>query len=90
MDIASLKKDAAGLNLDTAKFNDCLDSGKMASAVKNDQLTGATAGVTGTPAFMVNDVLVTGACPIDTFRDAINAELAGKKWSVTNCKVKVG
>jgi protein-disulfide isomerase len=88
LDVASLKKDAADLGLDTAKFNDCLDSGNMAAEVKKDQQDGAAAGVTGTPAFMVNDILVTGACPIQTFRDAINAELAGKQWSVTNCNVK--
>ena len=89
LDVTSLKKYASDLGLDTAKFNDCLDNSKMAAAVKKDQQDGSAAGVTGTPAFMVNNVLVTGACPIQTFRDAINAETAGKRWSVTNCNVKV-
>lgn len=76
LDIASLKKYAADLGLDVAKFNDCLDSGKMASEVTKDTTDGTAAGVRGTPAFFINGKLISGAQPYSVFQQAINAELS--------------
>ena len=39
-----------------------------------------TAGVSGTPAFFVNGVLLSGAQPLSAFQKVIDAELARLKW----------
>ncbi len=73
--VASFKIFAADIGLNTAKFNDCLDSGKMASEVQKDQSDGAQYGVSGTPAFFVNGQLISGAQPYEAFAQAIEQAL---------------
>jgi protein-disulfide isomerase len=66
-----LKQYAASLSLDTAKFNQCLDSGADAEKVSSDAsaMTEALtkAGVTrfGTPSFFINGKFISGAYPFD-------------------------
>lgn len=72
----SFKKFAADIGLNTAKFNDCLDSGKMAAETQKDQSDGAQYGVTGTPGFFINGQLVSGAQPYQVFQQAIEQALA--------------
>jgi protein-disulfide isomerase len=74
--VEDLKQHAASMGLDASKFNECLDSGRMASAVKEDQAAGAKAGVNGTPAFFINGTMLSGAQPLDEFKKVIDAELA--------------
>jgi protein-disulfide isomerase len=71
-----LKQYAAQAGLDTAKFNDCLDSGKNAQEVALDLQEGERAGVTGTPAFIVNGKMIAGAQPLEQFQVAIDQALA--------------
>ncbi len=73
--VDSFKKFAADIGLNTAKFNDCLDSGKMAAETQKDQSDGAQYGVTGTPAFFINGQLVSGAQPYQVFQQAIEQAL---------------
>lgn len=47
--ILNLKSFAKGLGLDTATFNQCLDTNKYAQAVADSKTEGTAAGVTGTP-----------------------------------------
>jgi len=61
--------------LDTAKFNNCLDSGKMASEVQNDLNEGIKYGVSGTPTFFINGVALVGAQPFGAFEQIIEQEL---------------
>jgi protein-disulfide isomerase len=75
LDLASLKSYAQQLHLNTAKFNDCLDSGKMAAAVQKDISDGSSYGVTGTPTFFVNGVMINGAQPFSEFEKIIDQEL---------------
>ncbi len=75
LSVENLKKFAVDLKLDTAKFNSCLDSGKMSSEVSKDSQEGQGYGVSGTPAFFVNGKLLTGAQPFAVFQQAIEAEL---------------
>lgn len=70
--IASFKQWASDLNLDTSKFNDCLDSGKYASRVQADEADGQNRGVEGTPATFVNGQLVSGAVPYESFKTLID------------------
>jgi protein-disulfide isomerase len=74
----NLKKFAADLQLDTAQFNSCLDSGKYTQAVAKDVAEGNRVGVTGTPAFFVNGRFLSGAQPFTAFQEAIEDALAAK------------
>jgi protein-disulfide isomerase len=75
LDDASLKNYAASLGLDTAAFNQCLDSDSNMSEIQKDYQDGIAAGVQGTPAFFVNGVLISGAQPYSVFQAAIEAAL---------------
>lgn len=73
---SDLKGYASQLGLDTAKFNNCLDSGEKEAEVKADLAAGSKAGVSGTPTFFVNGRKLVGAQPFAAFKAAIDAELA--------------
>ncbi len=75
--VDSLKKYAADLKLDTAKFNQCLDGNTKADLVKADFEAGGKVGVNGTPAFFINGIMISGAQPIEEFKRIIDQELAG-------------
>ena len=74
--VASFKQYAQQIGLDTAKFNDCLDTGKMVAEIRKDTADGAAAGVQGTPAFYVNGVEISGAQPFQVFQQIIDSQLA--------------
>ncbi len=67
MSLAQFKKDAADLNLDQAKFNQCLDTEKYKDKVLAQMLAGKNAGVTGTPTSFVNGQIYVGAYPFKDF-----------------------
>lgn len=71
----NFKQWAKDLRLNSAKFNDCLDSGKYAQKVKKDAQEGAQKGVNGTPATFVNGQLVSGAVPYEAFKQIIDGLL---------------
>jgi protein-disulfide isomerase len=72
---ASLKQYAQDLGLDTARFNECLDSDQMAAEVQSDHGDGQAYGVGGTPTFFINGVKVVGAQPYEVFQQVIEQEL---------------
>jgi protein-disulfide isomerase len=74
--IPTFKQYAVDLGLDTVKFDVCLDSGRMAGEVRKDMQNGQAAGIRGTPGFVVNGKLISGAQPFAVFKQAIEAELA--------------
>ena len=71
----TLKGYASDLGLDTATFNDCLDTGKRTAEVQKDSQDARAYGVTGTPAFFINGRLVSGAQPFSVFQQVIDAAL---------------
>ncbi len=75
LEVPELKKLAAGLGLDGARFDKCLDSGERAEVVAQDQSAGAGWGVSGTPAFFVNGRPLVGAQPFEAFQQVIDDEL---------------
>jgi protein-disulfide isomerase len=75
----NLKRFAADLNLDTTKFNTCLDSGKYASVVQAESQMISGLGVQSTPTFLVNTQVVSGAEPFDVFSQIIEAERGKSK-----------
>jgi protein-disulfide isomerase len=74
-----LKGTAAELGLDTASFNNCLDTKKYLDRVQKDFEAGNTYTVSGTPTFFINDRIVTGAQPYEVFAEIIEEELAKAK-----------
>lgn len=86
LDVASLKARAKSLGLNSSDFDQCLDSGKMAQRVANEQKEGSTLGVTGTPSFFINGIMIVGAQPQSSFETVIDAELkdgSGDKAAAT-------
>ncbi|MCL2011989.1 MAG: DsbA family protein [Cystobacterineae bacterium] len=75
LDIEDLKEHAKTLALEALKFAECLDSGRHAETVKKDMRAGKRAGVEGTPAFFINGVLLSGAQPIENFKEIIEQAL---------------
>jgi protein-disulfide isomerase len=73
---ADLKKYAQELGLDTAKFDKCLGDKEFAKKVEEDIEAGSKVGVTGTPAFFINGRMLSGAQPVDKFKEVIDEELA--------------
>jgi protein-disulfide isomerase len=76
--IDDLKAVAKKLGLDSAKFDECLDSNKYAAQVKKNIEDGKEAGISGTPAFIINGRLISGAQPYEEFQRVIDEELAQK------------
>lgn len=70
-----LKGYARDLGLSTQRFNQCLDSGKYLKKVEGETATAAFLGARGTPAFLLNGQLITGAQPFEVFEAAIEKEL---------------
>jgi len=77
--VPSLKQTAAGLGLDAAKFDQCLDSGKYGASIAADMKEGEQLGVQSTPTVYVNGRAVVGAQPFEFFQSVIDEELAKKK-----------
>jgi protein-disulfide isomerase len=85
----ALLKHAEALGLDTAKFKECLDSGKAAEAVKKQMAEGQKAGITGTPGFLIGFVepdgkvkatkKISGAVPYTNFKTTLDEMLSAKK-----------
>lgn len=74
---ADLKATAKTLGLDEAAFAKCLDDGAMEKTLSADMAAGAKAGVTGTPAFFINGVMLSGAQGPEAFEHIIDQELSG-------------
>ena len=66
---------ADDLSLDKGEFQSCLDSDKYQEAVATDLSEAESLGLTGTPAFLINGVLLSGAQPYEAFEKVIDAEL---------------
>jgi protein-disulfide isomerase len=76
--VGQLKEHAKSVGLEGGSFGTCLDSGKFKKAVDDDLAAGQKVGVTGTPAFFVNGVQLSGAIPFEEFKKVIDQELASK------------
>jgi protein-disulfide isomerase len=71
-----LKRHAAELGLDAAKFASCVDDGRMQRLVQADMDESQRYGVSSTPTFFINGRLVSGAQPYEVFDRIIQEELA--------------
>lgn len=75
LSVSNLKQYAEELGLNSNEFNTCLDSDKYADEVAKDLADGQALGVSGTPAFFINGVSISGAAGFSTFEPIIEAEL---------------
>ncbi|MFT3707230.1 MAG: thioredoxin domain-containing protein [Archangium sp.] len=76
LDEDALAMQAKRVGVDEKKFSECLNSGRMGALVKKDLAAGQAAGVSGTPAFFINGLQLSGAQPEEAFRKLIDSELA--------------
>jgi len=74
-----LIKYAEDLGMDMAKFKADLDDKKLGMKVDSDQAASVALGATGTPAFFVNGVKLSGAKPFADFKAEIDKQLAKAK-----------
>jgi len=70
-----LRKYAAEVGLEAAAFDECVKSRKHASAVEADVEEAKKLGITGTPAFVVNGIVMTGLQTPDALDVVIKEEL---------------
>lgn len=68
---------AKEVGLNTNQFESCLNDGKYEERVQSDVDEGTKVGVSGTPAFLVNGYMISGAQPYTVFKDVIDILLAG-------------
>jgi len=69
---ADLKKWAKDSKLDSAAFDQCLDSEKYKDEVMKDKMEGEAAGVQGTPTFFINGRVMGGAQQYPEYRKVID------------------
>jgi protein-disulfide isomerase len=63
------------LALDKSPFQSCLDTEKYKSQVAADSAEAQSFGISGTPAFVINGILLSGAQPLEAFVAVIDREL---------------
>ncbi|MBI4361244.1 thioredoxin domain-containing protein [Candidatus Micrarchaeota archaeon] len=73
--VDDLKAWAREIGLDGTAFDACLDSGKYKDSVAADYREGVSAGISGTPSFVINGQTLVGAQPYSAFKSVIDAEL---------------
>ncbi|HEX8923896.1 MAG TPA: thioredoxin domain-containing protein [Patescibacteria group bacterium] len=83
MELSQLPELAASVGVDKTKFSQCLDSGKYAQKIKDEENSGIQVGVQGTPGGVIvakngQKTFIPGALPYDQVKPMIDAALAGK------------
>ncbi|AYV54270.1 DsbA family protein [Leptospira kmetyi] len=66
---------ARGAGLDMKTFSQCVNDSEVRKEVEADMAEGEKYGVSGTPAFFINGIMVEGAQPIEAFTKVIDQEL---------------
>lgn len=70
----------AGGNL--KEFNKCVKDVGVQDAIAKDVKYAYDSNIAGTPGFLINGKLVSGAMPYSVFKSIFDAELAGKSWEI--------
>jgi protein-disulfide isomerase len=73
------EKWAAEAGVDMAKFKAAYGAKKYASKVDEDMAVAKKIGASGTPAFRINGITLSGAQPLEKFTEVIDAQLAEAK-----------
>ena len=80
----NIEKWAVESGVDKAKFKEAYGAKKYASKVDEDMAVAQKIGATGTPAFRINGVTLSGAQPVDKFKEIIDQQLAEAKKLVAS------
>ncbi len=72
----NFEKWAVASGVDAKKFKEAYSAKKYAKKVDDDMEMAKSVGATGTPAFRINGVTLSGAQPFDKFAEVIDAQLA--------------
>ena len=72
---SDLVSHATALSLDMEKWNTCRADPAQEAEVNADMQAGAEVGVSGTPAFFINGIMLSGALPYERFQELIDREL---------------
>ena len=75
---------AQGIGLDGEAFATCLENHDFAAAVQADMQEAMASGINGTPAFVINGHLVSGALPFDVFAQAVESLIAEASAPASN------
>ncbi|WP_437714412.1 thioredoxin domain-containing protein [Sorangium sp. So ce448] len=75
LDRGALEQHAKSLGLDAARFAKALDEHTHRAAVEADAQAARSAGITGTPGFVINGYLVSGAQPLAKFKKVVRRAL---------------
>ncbi len=75
---ADLTGYAAAVGVDPEKFKACVAERRFKDKVDADAAAGREAGVSGTPAFFVNGIMLSGAKPVEEFSAIIERELEAR------------
>jgi len=73
-----LRRFAGEVGLDIAAWEQCRAEGRTKQKVQQDFEDAQRAGITSTPTFLVNGILMGGAKPVERFSELIDAELASR------------
>ncbi|MDD5489769.1 MAG: thioredoxin domain-containing protein [Candidatus Moranbacteria bacterium] len=73
---ASFKSAAVSLGLNSTKFNQCMDSNQFKDKIDADTQMASSFGISGTPAFFVDDQFFGGVVSYDEMKKTIDEELA--------------
>jgi protein-disulfide isomerase len=66
---------ATELGLDMSSFKACLEDKEVSKAILEDMTAAQAVGVTGTPAYYINGIMISGAQPVENFSTIIDREL---------------
>lgn len=70
---------AGKLDLNMDKFNKCVEEERYFAEIEKDLEEGQKSGVSGTPAYFINGIYISGAQPFSAFKKIIDEELKTKK-----------
>ena len=71
----SMIAQAGTSGMDVDVFTECVDKGSYLGTVRADMAEANSFGITGTPGFLINGRVLTGAQPIEKFEAIIDSEL---------------
>lgn len=75
LQVANLIKWGVEVGASESKLKTCIEEGRFKDEIAKDFADGQRAGVTGTPAFLINNIRVSGAMPFEVFEEVIEEEL---------------
>ncbi|MBI2634558.1 DsbA family protein [Candidatus Peregrinibacteria bacterium] len=74
-DFDAMSEFTTGLGLSSAKIKTCFDEDKFKEEIAKDNAAADKLEISGTPGFVINNWMITGARPFDFFASMIEAEL---------------